>query len=833
MTSPSDDLLAQLPWVRTLAARLVFDREQRADLEQEIWHAALRRPPAPGVPLRAWLTAVGQHLAAMLRRSDVRRERRERAAARGMDGRGTAELAAESEAQQRLLAAVNALPEAMRDVVLLRFLEGLPPRTIAQRLQVPVATVRTRLQRALARLREQLDAEFGDRRTWVLALAALPRPRHVVAAAGVLPVLVSLTWTTVTTHKLVAAAAALLLFAVPAALWWSAPARAPLPDYGVAAPVAAALDPPQRGAPAAPAAPAAREAVPAGPARLLAVGTVVDEHGAPIEGAIVRASPGWYVDRMVAAGLATADELQTRTGPDGRFEAASGGAPQDVVHVEITHPDYLATQERHAMHPGTAATVVMVRTHEVALEVQLVERGSGSPVPFFTVFGESPLGDGAGRQAGGRDVLQSPHGAKGTNGSWRGTVRVAAGRPYHLRVSCPGDGRGEWAAPDDPELRTTLTPLPGTPLRVAFDVELDQAERLAGRVQRGRVVDDATGLPVAGAIVSIDAEGGGRTRTVQTRADGTFVAALPRSGAASSLGAAHDDYHPQPRAATQPGSDLVVRLRPRATLRVRVVDENGAAVPRAHLLVRARDDRGFHERRVTDDGGVAELTRLLAGRYHVFVVEHAFAPDDGAITSASFTVAAGERREEVLPIEPPDAVRVSGLLVGGPEGLAPLFVPHGGGRWTPARTRGRAYDAGGLARGDYLVVIAAANDDDDHLPSLLLPKVVVRGLGATAIDLQVPTGFVRGRVVAARDLAALRAVVVPDVPAGGLAADLLASPKLATAVGAPLAMDGSFEVKHVADGAWRLQLRDGATVLAERAITVTGSLDVGDWSIGR
>jgi hypothetical protein len=40
---PSDhELLQQLDWVRSLAARLVFDRSQRDDLEQEIWHAAAR-----------------------------------------------------------------------------------------------------------------------------------------------------------------------------------------------------------------------------------------------------------------------------------------------------------------------------------------------------------------------------------------------------------------------------------------------------------------------------------------------------------------------------------------------------------------------------------------------------------------------------------------------------------------------------------------------------------------------------------------------------------------------------------------------------------------------
>jgi hypothetical protein len=40
-------------------------------------------------------------------------------------------------------------------------------------------------------------------------------------------------------------------------------------------------------------------------------------------------------------------------------------------------------------------------------------------------------------------------------------------------------------------------------------------------------------------------------------------------------------------------------------------------------------------------------------------------------------------------------------------------------------------------------------------------------------------------------------------------------------------------VKHVADGDWLLQVRDGVAVVAQRAITVRGSLGVGDWNVGR
>ena len=72
-----------------------------------------------------------------------------------------------------LWAAVLTLAEPYRATVLLRFFEGLPPRLIAARLGVPVATVHSRLQRALAQLRHQLDHDFAGRPQWLAAFAPI------------------------------------------------------------------------------------------------------------------------------------------------------------------------------------------------------------------------------------------------------------------------------------------------------------------------------------------------------------------------------------------------------------------------------------------------------------------------------------------------------------------------------------------------------------------------------------------------------------------------------------------------------------------------------------
>ena len=95
------------------------------------------------------------------------------------------EILSRAEEIERVARCALQLDEPYRTTILLRFIEGLPPRAVAKRLDVPVETVRTHIQRGLARLRARLDEEHhGDRRAWVLVVApwALPRrPRPVSA----------------------------------------------------------------------------------------------------------------------------------------------------------------------------------------------------------------------------------------------------------------------------------------------------------------------------------------------------------------------------------------------------------------------------------------------------------------------------------------------------------------------------------------------------------------------------------------------------------------------------------------------------------------------------
>jgi RNA polymerase sigma-70 factor (ECF subfamily) len=67
-------------------------------------------------------------------------------------------------AEMRLLMdqAISELPDTYRDVFLLADIEGLPNAEIADRLELSLAAVKSRLHRARAMLREALEPHFGD-----------------------------------------------------------------------------------------------------------------------------------------------------------------------------------------------------------------------------------------------------------------------------------------------------------------------------------------------------------------------------------------------------------------------------------------------------------------------------------------------------------------------------------------------------------------------------------------------------------------------------------------------------------------------------------------------
>lgn len=137
---------------RLLGAARTLTREQSAaeDLVQETLLRAYRALCRfDGRHPRAWLLTIMRNAFY----KDARRKRPQPAEVAPVDA-DHADLVAFDDALTRALAA---LPEAQRDVVVLVDVEGLAYAEAAAALGIPVGTVMSRLHRARAGLREQLE----------------------------------------------------------------------------------------------------------------------------------------------------------------------------------------------------------------------------------------------------------------------------------------------------------------------------------------------------------------------------------------------------------------------------------------------------------------------------------------------------------------------------------------------------------------------------------------------------------------------------------------------------------------------------------------------------
>ena len=166
------DLVEHAGFLQNLARHLLLDEHLAQDAVQDARVAAIQ---ASGVrDVRRWLAAVTRNLSLRIRRREAGRKDAERAAARREGLPSTHELAVQAETHQRVAQAVLELKEPYRSTILLRFFHRKTPSQIARHGGEPVATVKTRLRRALQQLRGRLDAEHGgDGRAWGLALLPL------------------------------------------------------------------------------------------------------------------------------------------------------------------------------------------------------------------------------------------------------------------------------------------------------------------------------------------------------------------------------------------------------------------------------------------------------------------------------------------------------------------------------------------------------------------------------------------------------------------------------------------------------------------------------------
>lgn len=166
------DITRHIPAMRRYALVLTRDRHRMEDLVQESLARALaaHRTWKPGSSMRTWLLSIVHNTFI----SGWRRERVELSALDGAvaalpPGAGPARPDMQVEVQQ-VIDRLLALPDGMREILLLAVVEEMSYREIAEMLNIPMGTVMSRLARARAALRQQVDGSAAVARRPALKL---------------------------------------------------------------------------------------------------------------------------------------------------------------------------------------------------------------------------------------------------------------------------------------------------------------------------------------------------------------------------------------------------------------------------------------------------------------------------------------------------------------------------------------------------------------------------------------------------------------------------------------------------------------------------------------
>lgn len=138
------------------------DRALAQDIAQETFLRALRgisRYSHPR-PFKPWLYAIATNLA----RDHYSRAETRRAVPIPDDDVLVSDAAADDdltalEQQRAVLTALASLPDHQREVIILTFYQDMPPNAIADTLNIPLGTVKSRLSIGVARLRERMKRD--------------------------------------------------------------------------------------------------------------------------------------------------------------------------------------------------------------------------------------------------------------------------------------------------------------------------------------------------------------------------------------------------------------------------------------------------------------------------------------------------------------------------------------------------------------------------------------------------------------------------------------------------------------------------------------------------
>jgi RNA polymerase sigma-70 factor (ECF subfamily) len=585
--------------LRRLAAALVGD-QHADDVLQDAALAALRTS-VPAQALASWLRRALALLAGKHHRAAARRRRHESRAA--VPAVATASDAAEhADLVRKLDSALLALPEPYRGALLQRYFADRSPGAIAADRGVPVATVKSHLQRGLAMLRERFAAERSDWRAGLGAVFGIDPPR-ATAIAGVLAM--------GTVIKLALGAAGL---AAAAGLWWWSGTGGPSPIAGAAgsgrgiAIAQATADGAATRTPASALRDAAGEGRTSAPGDPLATvrGRCIDELGAPLADVQVALTSPWVSTTQMVWTVVG----ETRSIADGAFV------------LRLPPPE------------GDVLKLCFSSAHRVPVDKDL---------PLLRAGAVRDCGDQilvTGCDVTGRVV--------DTNGEPVPDVGVLINGP-HSNPSTAADAAGAFAACVHVD-ETYRLRVPGQLLREPTELAIAAADR-ERRIEL--VVEAAADLPsIRGTVVDENGLGLARVEVAtdgsvaRSRADGSFVLLDPTRGApAAALTASRDDreFVRLPGKTEWGTKDLRITVPATLAIELRVVDA-ASGRPFEDFAARIRMDANNLYGRLT-------APRAFGGPP---VVGFAPARDAGHHPGGALTIPGLRRTEYEFRIEPLD-----------------------------------------------------------------------------------------------------------------------------------------------------------------------------------
>jgi RNA polymerase sigma factor (sigma-70 family) len=151
----------------SLARQVTRSERTAEDVVQEVfiavWRSAERFDPSKG-SVSAWLFALARHKAIDAVRREITVQKRTVEADLSLE-EAPDDVDAETWRRiqgERIRDAIDRLPPAQKEAVELAFFAGLTHVEVAERLQIPLGTAKTRIRTALLRLRDIIGPTLGD-----------------------------------------------------------------------------------------------------------------------------------------------------------------------------------------------------------------------------------------------------------------------------------------------------------------------------------------------------------------------------------------------------------------------------------------------------------------------------------------------------------------------------------------------------------------------------------------------------------------------------------------------------------------------------------------------